>query len=386
MKMSNLMDAHVQWASRPADQRFWTLQDLRESQHKIKTHSAVRQVNPRQIVMKAVKDNGLVMEGPRGRATLSHFAFGQMSSLVGAPAGYLRSLPAELAAANLNNGLQKRELDGNGTMMLFDTLEGCKARAITSDGYGRIWNVDVVDKLIPLTEKGWRVAPARPCGNEKDARIATEADCLKNRMPGLGVKPGDMIAPAGLYGSDKDMFVFLINEDRQIKAGTNLLSRGFFVENSEVGDRAFKITTFLYNFVCGNHCVWSASEINRFKVVHKGEQADRRAWHSLGTQLKTYQDEGVEELEAKIITFQNKSLGKSEAEVVDTLWSKNIAPKATIEEAYKEAVKHPEDGHTSPRSVWGMVQGFTRMSQASPYADTRVGLDRAAGKILALAN
>jgi hypothetical protein len=39
----------------------------------------------------------------------------------------------------------------------------------------------------------------------------------------------------------------------------------------------------------------------------------------------------------------------------------------------------------SPRSVWGITQGITAMSQHSTFADRRVELDRAAGKILSIA-
>ena len=39
----------------------------------------------------------------------------------------------------------------------------------------------------------------------------------------------------------------------------------------------------------------------------------------------------------------------------------------------------------SPRSVWGYVNGLTRLSQTTGYADDRNFLDRAASGVLALA-
>ena len=47
-----------------------------------------------------------------------------------------------------------------------------------------------------------------------------------------------MIAPAGIYASDHDMFAFLVNEEYRIDDGSDGgLARGFFVQNSEVGPR-----------------------------------------------------------------------------------------------------------------------------------------------------
>ena len=47
-------------------------------------------------------------------------------------------------------------------------------------------------------------------------------------------------------------------------------------------------------------------------------------------------------------------------------------------EAYTLAEKY----ETNPRSVWGYVQGLTRLSQRTPWQDGRFTLDRAAGRLL----
>ena len=47
------------------------------------------------------------MIGAQGAsALLTHHAFGQLATLSKAPANYLRTLPATLAAQNLNHGLK----------------------------------------------------------------------------------------------------------------------------------------------------------------------------------------------------------------------------------------------------------------------------------------
>jgi hypothetical protein len=49
-------------------------------------------------------------------------------------------------------------------------------------------------------------------------------------------------------------------------------------------------------------------------------------------------------------------------------------------EAGYDAVVPEQDG--DPLTAWGIAQGLTRSSQATPYADERMKIDRAAGKLL----
>jgi hypothetical protein len=42
-----------------------------------------------------------------------------------------------------------------------------------------------------------------------------------------------------------------------------------------------------------------------------------------------------------------------------------------------------EQYEPNPRSVWGYVQGLTRLSQSTPYQDERFTLDRTASRLLA---
>src|SRR5437764_645369 len=57
----------------------------------------------------AARDNperlSLVLPGAPEPVAPTHWSFGQLASLVGAPAGYLRQLPAPIAGINLQYGL-----------------------------------------------------------------------------------------------------------------------------------------------------------------------------------------------------------------------------------------------------------------------------------------
>jgi len=100
------------------------------------------------------------------------------------------------------------------------------------------------------------------------------------------LKVGDKIAPAGLYGSDHDMFAFMVLENRRIEDGTEGgLSRGAFFSNSEVGGGAFRIKSFYYRHVCGNHIVWGNTLIGLLDGDHIvwGNAADQEhlVWGNL---------------------------------------------------------------------------------------------------------
>jgi len=45
-----------------------------------------------------------------------------------------------------------------------------------------------------------------------------------------------------------------------------------------------------------------------------------------------------------------------------------------------------ERHETNPRSIWGYVQGLTRLSQRTSWQDGRFAIDRAASRLLATVN
>jgi hypothetical protein len=258
----DLFKASHQWASRPADERFASLQDMLTATQSYRNSAVEADVKYADIRTEA-KDGEVLLRGPMGGfARMTNWAFKQLATRAGTAAQFLTDLPATLASQVLNhklstlgNDLQKEAnvlLHRNGTLI---------ARAIMSERYERIWNSDIVAKLVPLQSHGWRVPPARPAmANQPGTRKATAADVLEvSGFSGLSIKIGDDIAPAGLYASDRDMFAFMINEKARVKDGSEHgLSRGFFVQNNEVGSGSYVISTFLLKHVCGNHIVWGA--------------------------------------------------------------------------------------------------------------------------------
>lgn len=392
--MTNLMQASDQWANRPDDERFWTIDEMHT-----KTHQSF--LNSQEF--SATLDNAQFHSQVGGRAIgltlgdeqpcdgpleMSHFAFGQMCRTFGAPTEYLRSLPAHTAVQCLDYGMNEWRNDrgpDNATRQFL--LHGAGNRpmiqAATSDRYSRVWNHEIVSRLGGLHASGWRVPSARPASFTANTRIATQDDVIDyGHESALTVKVGDTIGPAGLYASDHDMFAFLIHPEIAISDGESPhgLRRGTMIRQSEVGDCAIWKLDFLFNTVCGNHIVWGAQDVTETRVRHTGAGVSDR-WEAMVQSIDTYAQESAHEQEQKIRDAKTFTLGSNREEIMDFLFGKRLLGKRDAGAAFDIAEEF-EAVHGNPRSAWGVVQGITRLSQMSKFADKRSRLDVAAGKIL----
>lgn len=367
--MSVLEHAFNQWANRPADQRFNSLASLHDAVTKFRSISIeAPNTDVRALVIREVESEDgsgrtepAVIGGKSGLpARFTHYSFGQFARAVDAPASYLRTLPTELVVRNLNHGIKALPQGerANDTLLLAKN-GGLRLRAMTSDKYTRIWNSDITSRLIRLTEQSpeWQPAPAAFDGSR------------------------------GLYASDRDLFCFMVDNERRIfeKDKNGGLGRGFFVSNSEVGDASFSVTTFLYEYVCGNHRVWGAKGVMELRIPHIGN-ADERAFRKLSLELRKYADTEARHDEAKIDAAMKFELGGTKDEVLDRVFGLRVPnlPRKTIDAAYNLATQR-EDWYGNPRSAWGLSGGLTEIARDLPNADERVALDKAAGKVMQMA-
>lgn len=389
-----IFKASNQWSTRPADERFETLTDLEVACSAYRASAREKSVAISDLRAEAV-DGDVRLVGRAGvPARVSHWAFGQLAQRAGAPASYLRGLPATLAVQNLNHGLKARgeaEPEANASL-LFHQNGDLLLRAATSERYDRIWNADLATRCRELSERdGWQVPPARPAPVAGlKTRKATAADVLRasaqsTRAGGLVVKEGDEIAPAGIYASDHDLFVFLVDESAGVDDGTgHHLSRGMMLWNSEVGATSMGGMFFLYDAICGNHIVWGAQNVSEIRVRHVGD-ANAKAFGRLALEARRYANEGANEIEARIVAARRKELGATKEEVLDAIFGLVAKRRIQItgkqaEAAYTIAEATPRYG--SPRTAWAMANGLTELSQNTAHADERVKIDRAAGKLL----
>ena len=191
MESTNLMQASHQWATRPADERFTSLTDLQAHFHNVREHSRATVCPSRRIQVEPTEDNkGLVITGPNGHAYApTNWSFGQLAQLAEAPAGYMRTLPSPIAADCLNYGLQyKRDIEDVG-VLLYKNGGDPVLRAATGPRYGRIWNADITDGLVE------RFGDGRTGAFRIPGEFGKQVEITKSNTT--------------LYGSDRDMFVFL---------------------------------------------------------------------------------------------------------------------------------------------------------------------------------
>ncbi len=375
-----LTQASSQWSTRPADQRFWTVEELHAATLAHRNSARTATVVNTDLRVEAVEDQMHLVGKTGVPAMLTSWAFHQLCMRAQAPANYLRDLPTTLAAQNLNYGLKANLPNHNETTsVLLHQNGGYFARAVLSEKYTRIWNSDITERLVDLQSQGWTTPPARPANDDDDnVRICTPEQAKLS----LTVQAGDPIGPAGLYCSFEDLFAFMIHPERVIDDGSKGgLMRGFFVWNSEVGKSAWGVMKFRFRGVCGNHIVWDAKDVSEIKVRHVGS-ADDRAMEQLQVQLKKYADESDSDEQQRVDKAREFILAPDSKKLLDWVFEKGFLSKKAADAALK-SVQPDVDG--DPLTAWGYAQGITRLSQLERNADKRVALDRAAGKVLEVA-
>jgi len=275
--MATLNQVSHQWMTRPDDQRFVSLLDMQAAMRAYRQNSVARVVPSNKLrAVPDVDNRGLLLQGPNGGdVDVSHWAFGQLAQRSGAPAGYLRDLPAPLAADCINYGLSQRDISDVGVLLT---------------RYGRIWNSTIVDALIQRFGDG----------------ITGDF-----RVPGEFGQHVDVTkANTTLYASDRDMFVFLCDERNRIDMPNRRdgqpgsLARGFIVWNSQVGSATFGVTTMLFDYVCRNRIIWGAEGVQEFRVRHTASAPER--WiHEVAPAIEAYAQSSASGITAAVTHAQH---------------------------------------------------------------------------------
>jgi len=358
-----LMQASHQWATRPADERFVSLKDLHEATLAMRNHSRSAVVSNRQIEVQPVEINGKVdykaiqVMGPSGQPYYpTHHAFGQLAKLVSAPAGYLRGLPSPIAADCLNVGLKfNREIEYTG-LLLRKNGESTLA-AVTGPNYGRVWNSDVAGA----------------------ARAKFEGTSFS--IPGEFGKQVEITkANTTLYAGDRDMFIFLADEENRIELPnrrgglTGSLARGIFLWNSEVGDRTLGMASFLFDYVCCNRIVWGATQFEQITVRHTASAPDRFL-EEVTPAIEAYRKASASGV--------RQAIEDARAARVDNL-DAFLNQRFSKRQAQGMVAAFQSDEDRPIETLWDCATAVTAYARGIEYQDQRVLLEREAGKILDL--
>jgi len=371
--MTTLTQASRQWASRPADERFLSLTELREKvagqrERSISTVVSSRRIEVQPHPMDPIK--GITIAGDDTMVDPTHWAFGQLANLAGAPASYLRKLPAPLVADAMNYGLRfMRDAEEIGILRTEaetvgdagTIIEHTQLRAATGPRYGRVWNEEIVTALEQKFGDG-RTGDFRVPGEfGRQVEITRENTTI--------------------YGSDRDIFVFLADEENRIEVKNRRhgqpgsLARGFFVWNSEVGSQSIGAAFFLFDYVCMNRIVWGVQDFKEIRLRHTKSAPDR--W--------------LEEISPVLIEYSNASaqpiadtIREAQRKRVDDDLDRFLRNRFTTAEAKAIQAAHEREEGRPIETIWDVVTGTTAHAKTIEHQDARVDLERKGGRLLDL--
>lgn len=355
--MAELMDANREWMNRPDDQRFLSLEDLHASVA-ARTARSRMEIQPTKQIAATLSPAGHLAFATPDIPVLepTHWSFGQVAEMAGAPAGYMRKLHPELARLCINYGigfLASREAGQVYREESETPGEAPKLRAVTGESYGRIYDQDVVQAIQAVNADGrWQV-PA--------ASYATQNPKLATT----------------LYASDRDVFIFLVDPNHDIEVGGERFFRGFFVWNSEVGSKTFGLSTFLYRYVCDNRIIWGARDVKRLTIRHS-KGGPERFLREGQPMLQAYAEASTAETVATIKRAQEWEVARDPKDV--TAWLR--ANRFSLGEAQK-IIERANEEEGESRTLWNLVNGATALARGIKQADERVNLESRAGALLA---
>ena len=372
-----------QWFSRPDDQKFLSLDNMlafkkSDAQrmtsrtvdtHKIQIVGEFDEANPSRGDLRieyADDNNRDHVNNP------TNWSFGQLSQLSGAPAGYLKDLPAPLAADCIQWGLRYNR--GRELVKVYGSqTDGGDLRAATGPDYGRIFDWEILEPVKNLVDASggrWKV-PGMMTGSRD----------------GLAVYDPDVpvtMETTTLFASDRDVFVFLVDDRNPIEVGKlpngepDLMFRGFYAWNSETGSKTAGIAAMYLRGVCMNRNLWGVENFQEIKIRHTKFAPDRFAMEARPA-LESFAHgstatfvEGVQAAKAAKIAHDDESRLE--------FLSKRAGLSGRMAKAAN--ARHLKEEGRPVETVWDAAQAITAIARDIPHQDARIEVERKAGALL----
>lgn len=374
-------EVSMQWMSRPADQRFLSLDALHDFKKKFWDSSFQSRARTHEIEliapeMKTRDDLHKLMVGvkiDRGdrmdavEIAPTNYAFGQLCGLGKAPASFLRELPSPLVSDTLTYRLRHtREVE---EIKLYGGAD--ELYAATGPDYGRIPDYEVIEAVRAVAGSG---------RGEMRWKIPGVLDWNTNIYNPKAPVTADSTT---LYASDRDVFMFLVDDLNPIEVGKlpsgdpDLMFRGFYVQNSEVGARSLKLCSFYLRAVCMNRNLWGVEDFEEIKINHTRLAPDR--WlHQAKPALKSYADGSVDKLVAGVKVAKAAKVADDHEAAIEFLHARKFSyakAKAILEQGEKEEGR-------PPRSAWDMAQAITANARMALNTDDRLEQELVAKRVL----
>jgi hypothetical protein len=364
-----------EWLKRPADERFLSLEAL--LQHTKKRTEPCRETNVQlsRLGVHAFDSGRLGFSvGDRVMET-THWSFGQVCREIGAPADFVRRLQPSLSVEVLRDQIGRQ----NHAVKVYE--DGDRIRAVNSPTYGRIPDHKIVAAVKRMTE-------------------ASDANFKVPGVMNWGTGKYDPRAPVSietttLFASDRDVAMFLCDDEEPIDVGKlpngepDLMFRGLFVKNSEVGDGSLYVATMYLRAVCANRCLWGIEGFQDIRIRHT-RHAPRRLSQEVMPVLNSYQRRGDKSRVVKGVVA-----AKAEQVVTVPPWNdpeeareqqlKFLTGKLSFSKQVAEAIlKHEAPGTPQDQatSVWDMVNLVTSYAQTAKHHNRRLEIEGRASEAL----
>ena len=311
----NAHTAHREWATRPPDERYASVQALHEAARARRIRTMERDIETGEFRTQAVASDALALcEAPDRQAALTHWSFEQLAAIAGAPPKYLRSLPAPIASDAINYGLQRHRRQQH--QLFVDRDAPWTVHAITSSRYARVHHDELATRVLDLMA-------AHPAWS-----------------PPLGYKDGVYGAervPSGAYLGDRDMFLFLVDGNRDLEDPSDStragLFRGFILRNSDVGAAALTLDVFLFRTVCANHIIWGFQHVAGFRRRHVGASI-QDAWTTSLDAVRAALDADPSADRTLLLRSTTQELGPTRDAVLDAVVQRLELSQKQAAEAY----------------------------------------------------
>src|ERR1700758_4896123 len=362
-----------EWFSRPADERYLSLNELARSVRDRADRSRTRVVESALIHVEANRTEperlALMLPGSDKPVAPTHWSFGQLASQVGAPAAYLRQLPAALAGINLQYGLTANRAEQIKTL---ETDDGrIELRAVTSPDYGRIFDHELVEAVQRIAGDGigdtrWKVPGVLDWST---GIYNPQVDVSRDTTT--------------LYASDRDVFLFLFDALNPIEAGRlpngspDLYFRGFYCWNSEVGAKTVGIASFYLRAVCQNRNLWGVEDFEEITIRHSKYAASRFA-HEAAPALLNFANSSPMPFVNGIRAARERIVARTDEDSSEFLRKRGFSKSET---AKIIDVVLAEEGR-KPERIFDFVQGITAVARDKPHQDARLDMESKAKKLL----
>jgi len=372
-----------QWYNRPDDQKFLSLDSMLNFKkvdasrmtsrtvdtHKVKIIGDYDEANPSRgnIFVEYTDDNN-----QEHNNLPTNWSFGQLSQLAGAPAGYLKDLPAPIAADCIQWGLKYNR--GKELIKVYgNQAQGGELRAATGPDYGRIFDWEILEpikNLVDASDGRWKV-PGMMTGSRDGMAVYDPEIPVTNDT-------------TTLFASDRDVFVFLVDDRNPIEVGKlangepDLMFRGFYAWNSETGSKTAGIAAMYLRGVRMNRNLWGVENFHEIKIRHTKFAPDRFAMEARPA-LQSFANGSTFSFVEGVQAAKAAKIASDDEERLEFL-SKRAGLSGRMAKA--AAARHLKEEGRPVENVWDAAQAITAIARDVPHQDARIEVEKKAGVLL----